>query len=227
MDGLAPYFLDSLRSLIDEDAVVNQLAKAEPGLTRAFGTDQALATIQRFLVTACWVCAGRFLPPTKAPGSTATRSEKTSDLMMLAERIGALAKSLGQYGTEHRHATAVSYLAERHLAGNPPGFSSRRKGWAGASFDSTGGHRVEELLACLAEDVLEEAGSIRESIQSRRQVGGRAERYYPQINMLGLASMRLSTEQPAVPDARLVFEVMCILLGPDLVDLSTIRKRLK
>lgn len=212
--------VDPLTKLRQSQEVMAALTKPYQKLRLRVSEDKARETLKSFIADACWVCGPKV--NLRLSGGQVPRSTRVADLERLSKSCSELAKKL----TKQLPVGALSlkYLTSRMDAGNQPDFiQNRPRGWSTALLSKE--PSLPFLLQCLASDVMEQAGMMQDTIDARRQTGGKLSQQYFAIDSLCIVSKRLSTAVRQAPLFDLVSLVVGVLMNTDPPPVDTLRKR--
>lgn len=201
-DLLAKQHLPGIRHLLSDAQVRGRLSR--------YSTPATHEAIKTLAAESSWVCA-TFAACNQLP-VPASRTDTVRDIEAAANTLRKLQKQLQQLPPQLAPALSREYLADRHSAGNPPGFSARRHLAARPSAWKTS-PTLNDLLVSLADDLDEEAALHQRAISNKRQKGGKWASLGGVISVLSYHTQQLT--DTGSPDFELMADILSVLSPSD------------
>ena len=201
-DFLAKQHLSGIRRLLSDAHVRGRLSRCSSPATQ-----DAIKTLLAESSWACTTFTGNDQPPI-AP----SRTDTVRDIEATARTVKKLLNQLHELPPQLAPALSREYLADRHNAGNPPGFSARRHLAARpAAWRSS--PTLSDLLISLAADLEEEAALRHRAISNKRQKGGKWASLGGVIAVLSYHTQQLTGT--GMPDFELMADILALLSPSD------------
>ena len=201
-DLLAKQHLAGIRRLLSDAQVRGRLSR--------YSTPATHEAIKTLATESSWACA-TFAACNQLP-VTASRTDTVRDIKAAANNLRKLQKQLQELPPQLAPALSREYLADRHNAGNPPGFSARRHLALRPSAWRTS-PTLNDLLTSLTDDLDEEVALHQRTISNKRQKGGKWASLGGVISVLSYHTQQLT--DTGSPDFELMADILSVLSPSD------------